>query len=279
MLQSTLRRNGLPVALLAGGGAVAVLALSISAALARIDVAAPPGGARVALLCELVGPPAALSVALAPAALIAMAPCLLQLTAALVAAVAGVTATADPGGLRRAGLALASGFLTVYGAAALAVGLAGELLAPWAFLLRAAGGALLALLGLAVLRVLPRRAAPGCKGPRWLILTGRASLRRPFGAGAALAVYCLGCCGPYMAGIGLLGAGASSSMVGAGLVLGFAGLMAALLLLPVVAIGTGRRLRAALARHGAALALIAGPSLVALGAALAFEPLLVYALM
>jgi cytochrome c biogenesis protein CcdA len=253
--------------------------LSSAAALARLDAAAPPGGASLALLCELAGPPAAaLGVALAPAALAAMAPCLLQLAAALVAAVAGVTATSAPLGLRRAGLAFAGGFLAVYAAAALAVGLAGELLAPWAFLLRAIGGALLALLGLALLRVLPRRAAPGCKGPRWLILTGRASLRRPVGAGAALAVYCLGCCGPYLAGVALLGAGAGSPVAGPALLLGFAALMAALLLLPVFAVGAARRLQAALAGHGPALALLAGAPLVALGVALALEPLLVYAL-
>jgi cytochrome c biogenesis protein CcdA len=277
MLSATFRRAGLPVALTAGAAAAVALAVSLGASLARLEASA--AGASLAFLCELVGPPVTLlGAVLAPAALAVMAPCLLQLAAVLVSATAGVAASAAPRGLWRAGLAFAAGFLGVYVGAAALLALAGQALAPWAFALRALGGALLALLGLAVLRVLPRGAVPACRGPRWLILTGRASLRRPAGAGVAFAVYCLGCCGPYLAGVGLLGASAGSAAATAGVVLGFALAMALLLLLPIFALGAGRRVQAALARNGAAIALPAGAALVALGVALALEPLVVFLL-
>lgn len=270
MLNPSLRRQGLPVALAAALAAGAYTAIALGRA--------GPLAAPVAMLCDLVGPPLpAVGAALAPAALAVMAPCLLQLAMVLVAASAGLAAT-DRSPPWRAGLAFAGGFMGVYAAAAAAVALAGQALAAFAPLLQAAGGLLLAALGLAVLRVLPRGALAGCRGPRWLILTGRANLRRPLGAGAAFAVYCLGCCGPYLAGLALLGAGAASPLGGAGLVLGFAVLMGALLLLPVVSVGASRRAQAALQRHGRPVALASGAALVALGLAIALEPAMLAAL-
>lgn len=271
MLHTPTRTRGLPVALGAMLFAIIVTGLAAAVRLGLMDGVPTP----VALLCTVAAPPAALAgAALVPAALAVMAPCLLQLSAALVAAAAGLAASETPRALRRAGLAFAAGFLGVYAPVALLVGLAGQALASWAGLLQAAGGVMLALLGLAALRVLPRAALAGCRGPRWLILTGRASLRRPLAAGGAFAVYCLGCCGPYLAGLALLGAGAGSPAAAAGLILGFALLMGALLLLPVFALGASRRLRDTLARHGGRIAPIAGASLVALGLALALQPLL-----
>lgn len=249
------------MALLAGLGAAVTVAATSSAA--------APAAAPAGLLCELAGPPAA------AAALAVMVPCLLQLSGALVAASAGIAA-ADRSPPWRAGLAFAAGFLGVYALAAAAVGLAGQALAGWAPLLQAAGGVLLAALGLAVLRVLPARALSGCRGPRWLILTGRANLRRPLGAGAAFAVYCLGCCGPFLGGVALLGAGAGPR--GAALVAGFALLMGATLLLPVAGLAASRRAQAALQRHGRPVALASGAALVALGVALALQPALLAAL-
>jgi cytochrome c biogenesis protein CcdA len=260
VLHSSLRRRGLPVA-------VAAALASAAATVAALALAAGSTPAAAALLCELAGPPAA------AAALAVMAPCLMQLSGALVAASAGLAASSS-GPPWRAGLAFAAGFLGVYAAAALAVGLLGQTLAALAPLLQAAGGLLLAALGLAVLRVLPARALSGCRGPRWLILTGRANLRRPLGAGAAFAVYCLGCCGPFLGGIALLGAGAGPGLQGAALVAWFGLLMGAVLLLPVAALGASRRLQAALQRHGQPVALAAGAALVALGVALALQPLL-----
>jgi cytochrome c biogenesis protein CcdA len=162
--------------------------------------------------------------------------------------------------------------------AAAGVGLLGWALAGWGFLLRAAGGLLILGLGLTVLRVLPGGALSGCRGPRWLIHRGRASLRRPAGAGVAFAIYCLGCCGPYLAGLALLGAGAGSPLGGAAIILAFALLMGALLLLPVLALQGSRRLWDGLRRRAAPLSTVSGATLVALGAALALEPMAVWAL-
>lgn len=269
MLQTTLRRRGAPVALVAALVAAVAVAAYAAIAAARLPAGAP---APLALLCELVGPPLpALGAAVAPAAIAVMAPCLLQLALVLATTSAGVAATGDAPPWR-AGLAFAGGFLGVYALAAAAVGVLGAVLAAWAPLLQALGGALLAGLGLAVLRVLPRGVAAGCRGPRWLILTGRANLRRPLGAGAAFAVYCLGCCGPYLGGLALLGAAAGSALAATALVGGFALLMGALLLLPALGAGAGRRAQAALQRHAQPIALASGAALTALGVAIALEP-------
>lgn len=269
-----LRGHGIPVAVAAALVAALAVAAYTAVALGRLAPAAAP----VRLLCELLGPPLpVVGAALAPAALAVMAPCLLQLAMVLVAASAGLapTTTAAPW---RSGVMFAAGFLGVYALAAATVGLAGRALAAWAPLFQAAGGVLLAMLGLAVLRVLPRRALAGCRGPRWLILSGRANLRRPLGAGAAFAVYCVGCCGPYLAGLAMLGAGSGSAAGGAALVAAFALAMGGLLLLPAMSVTATRRAQAALQRHGRPIALVSGAALVALGVAIASEPLLLAAL-
>jgi cytochrome c biogenesis protein CcdA len=94
----------------------------------------------------------------------------------------------------------------------------------------------------------------------------------------AFAIYCLGCCGPYLAGLALLGAGAGSPLGGAAIIMAFALLMGALLLLPMLALRGSRRLWEGLRRRAALLSTISGAALVALGAALALEPLVVWAL-
>ena len=280
------RRNSLLG--LAGGALLllAWLALEVARVRALQAAASPawPVGAQVALVCNLLSPALApLGAALIPAALAAIAPCLLQMSGVLVAALAGALAREQPASgrptLRRAGLWVGAGFLGVYAPAVLVVGLAGAALASYAVVLRAAGGALLLLLGLAVLRVLPGALLSGCRGPRWLIATGKASLRRPLGAGVAFAIYCVGCCGPYLAGLALLGAGAGVWWQGAALTAGFALAMGALLLLPIVALPTSQRLALALRRHARAVAGLAGTLLVAIGAALVAEPALVWALL
>jgi cytochrome c-type biogenesis protein len=238
-------------------------------------------GSSFALICDAVGPALPyLSVALIPTALAVMAPCLLQMSIVLVSAISGVAAQA--GGARpnlwRQGLAFAAGFLGIYAVAALVLGLVGQGVGSYAAVLKALGGVLVLLLGLAVLRALPRTALSGCRGPRWLIMTGKATLRRPLAAGVAFAVYCVGCCGPYLSGLALLGAGSGSLWQGAALVLAFALLMGGLLLLPIFALPLSQRVGQVLARHAAPVTTVSGVTLVAIGTALALEPLVVWAL-
>src|SRR5262249_30855206 len=114
-----------------------------------------------AFICDAVGPSLPyVGAALFPAALAAMAPCLLQMSIVLVTAVSGIAAGAAsrPAGvaLWRQGLVFAAGFLGVYTAAAVGIGLAGQALASYAVVFKALGGALVLVLGLVVLRVLPR---------------------------------------------------------------------------------------------------------------------------
>lgn len=274
---------GCSAVLLVGWLALELARLRGGAAVALVG-SARPAGAPFAFVCDLVGPSLPLlGAALIPAGLAAMAPCLLQMSIVLVTAVAGTAAPARHSAgqlpLRAAGLRFAAGFLGTYAVATLLLGIAGQGLASYAVILRALGGALILLLGLAVLRVLPSGALGSCRGPRWLIITGKASLRRPFGAGVAFAIYCVGCCGPYLAGLALLGVGAGAGWHGMALVGGFALLIGALLLLPIFALAASRRLGQALQRHAGAVMRSAGTLLVVVGVALLIEPALMWALL
>lgn len=292
MLQTRTRIGGWRYSLLGVAGGALILTAWLALEVERLRAghgwpSAPPawpGGASFALVCNLVAPSlSSVGVALIPAALTAIAPCLLQMSAVLVTALVGALArdpqSAERPALRRAGLRFTAGFLGVYALAALAVGLAGAALASYAFVLRAIGGVVLLLLGLAVLRVLPGALLSGCRGPRWLLISGKASLRRPLGAGVAFAIYCLGCCGPYLAGLALLGAGAGAAWQGAALTGGFALAMGGVLLLPIFALPASQRLGRMLQRHARSMATLAGTLLVGIGAALVLEPALVWALL
>ncbi|NJM05898.1 hypothetical protein HC891_06400 [Candidatus Gracilibacteria bacterium] len=90
----------------------------------------------------------------------------------------------------------------------------------------------------------------------------------------AFAVYCIGCCGPFLASLALVAVGTTSFWSGMALVFAFALLMAALLLLPIIALPTSRRLSQLLHRHGTTIAPIAGAALVAFGLVLTIAPLL-----
>jgi cytochrome c biogenesis protein CcdA len=291
MLQAQMRVRGRRYALGAFAVAAMVLTAWIGLELARLRAGhtglpevlgvAGPAGAAFAFICSAVGPSLPyLSAALIPSALAVMAPCLLQMSIVLVTAMTGASAAsaASQRSLWREGALFAAGFLGTYAAAALLIGLAGQALAAYGYVLEALGGLFILLLGLAVLRALPRGALSGCRGPRWLVLTGKASLYRPLAAGGAFAVYCVGCCGPYLTGLALLGAGSGSLWGGAGLVLTFALLMGALLLLPIFALPLSRRLSEQIARRAGPLTLIAGTVLVAVGTLLALKPLVVWAL-
>jgi cytochrome c biogenesis protein CcdA len=277
------RARGWGYALLAASAVTIVLALWVGLEVQRLrgghgQVVAAAGlaGASFAFICNAVGPSLPyLGAALIPSALAVMAPCLLQMSIVLATAVSGLAGGEAP--RYRQGLAFAAGFLGVYGMAAAALGLAGQALAGYAFVLKALGGGLILLLGLAVLRVLPARALSGCRGPRWLVLTGRATLRRPLGAGVAFAIYCVGCCGPYLSGLALLGAGAGTAWQSVALTLGFALLMAGLLLLPIFALPASRRLAQGLASRARLIAPVSGVLLVMIGTALLLEPALVWA--
>jgi cytochrome c biogenesis protein CcdA len=65
-----------------------------------------------------------------------------------------------------------------------------------------------------------------CRGPLWLLRSGRASFERPFRAGLAFGQYCAACCGPYVYALALLAGGGRSFWLGSAMVLGYAVLMA-----------------------------------------------------
>jgi cytochrome c-type biogenesis protein len=269
-----------PRSLLTGLGIGALALLWLWLELQKVALHAPvTPSAAWAYVCQLVTPPAAvLGLALLPAALAVMAPCLLQMALVLVTAITGLTAS-DASALRRPAMAFGASFLAVYLAAALAIGALGQHFGQYAALLNVLGGVLIFLLGLAVLRVLPAGTLGGCRGPRWLVLSGRASLRRPAAAGVAFAVYCVGCCGPFLASLALLAAGSGAFWQGTLLVLVFALLMAALLLLPIIALPASRRFSQLLHQHGATIAPIAGAALIAFGVILTVAPILAWAVM
>jgi cytochrome c biogenesis protein CcdA len=279
------RQRNLRFALCALGGAVLLIvwmALEVQRLRNGVSLSAAnaPVTATFLFICHTVGPSLpTVSAALIPSALAVMAPCLLQMSIVLVTALTGVAAS-QPGSPRlwRQGLAFGAGFLGLYGVAALLIAWLGVALVAYAPWLKAAGGVMMLALGLAVLRLLPRQMASGCRGPRWLIMTGKATLRRPFSAGVAFAVYCVGCCGPYLSGLALLGAGSGSATQGALLVLGFAAAMGTLLLLPIFGMSFSQQLNQRLMRHATPVSVAAGTLLIGVGTLLALEPLVVLAL-
>ncbi len=202
---------------LAGAGA----AVACLAAAAAIAVAAPAWTPVVA------------GAVLLAAGFAVMAPCELQMAATL-ATVLGRRGEASPGAVRRAAVAFTAGYLLVYLPVALALGAVAHVLAGGAWVLTVAGGAGAVVLGLAALGRLGPSWLTACRGPLYLLRSGRASFARPLRAGVAFGQYCATCCGPYVYALVVFAGAARHAWAGAGLVMTYAAAMAIPFLVPVL---------------------------------------------
>ncbi len=172
------------------------------------------------------------------AGFVVMTPCQLQMSAALTTVLKNLAAkkaqTAGPRPVRRAALLFASGYLLFYLPVALALGAVAWVLGRHAWVLAIAGGAMSVLLGLAVLGLLGRSWLSKCRGPLWLIRSGRASFQKPFRAGIAFGQYCASCCGPYLYALVVLAAATGVFWLGSSLVMLYAIAMVVPFLLPAL---------------------------------------------
>lgn len=240
------RRAGLPIAL----GTAAALGLG------ALVVAAPAYGPLVAGAVLLV------------AGFAVMAPCSVQM-ALTMSRIVGRTAAGDPRLVRRTAGRFALGYLGLYLPFALLLGAVALLLGPFAWMAVAVGALAALLLGTAALGLLPLGALSRCRGPLWLLRTGRASFQAPLRAGFAFGQYCATCCGPYVLAVAVLAGGSRSFAVAAGLVFGYALLMVLPFLAPaVIAPDAYARIGARAAQLAPLVERATGIMLVGLGIAL-----------
>src|ERR671916_2650768 len=167
-----------------------------------------------------------------------MAPCQLQMSGALTAVLRNLAAkkaeASGAGTVRRSAALFALGYLLFYLPVAGALGGAAWLLGRYAWVLAVAGGLLAIVLGLAALGVLRRSWLSRCRGPLWLLRSGRASFQKPFRAGIAFGQYCASCCGPYLYALVVLAGATGSFALGVALVMLYAATMVVPFLLPVL---------------------------------------------
>ena len=172
------------------------------------------------------------------AGFVVMAPCQLQMSATLAVVVRNLAAkrtdASGAGAVRRSALLFAAGYGLFYLPVAVLLGGAAWVLGGYAPLLAVAGGLLAILLGLAALGVLKRSWLSRCRGPLYLIRSGRASFQKPFKAGLAFGQYCASCCGPYLYALVVLAGATGSFALGSGLVMLYAATMVVPFLLPVM---------------------------------------------
>lgn len=198
-------------------------------------VAAPAAALAVARPDDA---PLAAGIVLLAAGFAVMAPCSIQM-ALTMSAVVRRRAERPASGLRVAAGWFALGYVSFYVPVAVVLGGVARLLGRWAWIAVGLGAVASLVLGLASLghRVLERLglgALSRCRGPLWLLRTGRASFQRPFRAGLAFGQYCATCCGPYVLAVAVLAGGTERFGVGAGLVVAYAVLMALPFLAPAV---------------------------------------------
>jgi cytochrome c biogenesis protein CcdA len=162
-----------------------------------------------------------------------MAPCSVQM-ALTMARVVDRTRESRGTSVRRSAAAFAVGYVAFYLPMALALGGLARLLGRWAWVAVLLGAMVSLVLGLAALGAVNLGALSRCRGPLWLLRTGRASFQRPLRAGMAFGQYCATCCGPYVLAVAVVAGGTASFAVGAGLVVAYALLMALPFLAPAV---------------------------------------------
>ena len=167
-----------------------------------------------------------------------MAPCQLQMSAMLTRVVANMARdngrSPDAPSVVRAGWMFALGYLTFYAPVAVVLGGMALTFGGYAWVLSLLGGVLAVVLGLAALGALPRSWLSRCRGPLYLLRSGRASFRRPFSAGIAFGQYCATCCGPYLYALLVVAGATGAFWLGAGLVVLYSLTMVVPFLLPVM---------------------------------------------
>lgn len=172
------------------------------------------------------------------AGFVVMTPCQMQMSATMTVVVKNLAAQkaqdADPGLVKRAAVLFASGYLLFYLPVAVVLGGVAWALGSYAWILAIAGGAMSVLLGLAVLGLLGQTLLSQCRGPLYLIRSGRASFQKPFRAGIAFGQYCASCCGPYLYAIVVLAGATGIFWLGSSLVMLYAMTMVIPFLLPAL---------------------------------------------
>jgi cytochrome c biogenesis protein CcdA len=194
-----------------------------------------------------------------------MAPCELQM-ATVLARMVGRSPTMS-GGARGIAVRFTLGYIIYYIPVAIVIGGLAHLAGADAWVLAAAGGAVTLTLGLATLGAGGPAWLKRCRGPLYLLRSGRASFRRPLRAGMAFGQYCSTCCGPYAFALAVFAGAGRHAWLGVAIVGAYAVLMALPFLVPTL-IAPARS--AALSDHldtvRPTLERAAGLSLVTIGA-------------
>ena len=162
-----------------------------------------------------------------------MAPCSVQMALTMSRVITRSRAVRTLGIRGSAGL-FALGCVGFYVPFALVLGAIAWLLGDLAWIAVALGALASMLLGLSALGAVNLGALSRCRGPLWLLRSGRASFQRPFTAGIAFGQYCATCCGPYILAIAVLAGGTKNFLVGAGIVAAYAIVMAIPFIAPAV---------------------------------------------
>jgi cytochrome c biogenesis protein CcdA len=175
-----------------------------------------------------------------------MAPCQLQMALTISAVLNRVQRGEPRGGAAPAAgrtSQFALGYLAFYAPIAILLGVIARLLGSFAWVAIITGAAGSLVLGLAALGLGRPRWLARCRGPLWLLASGRASFRRPVRAGVAYGRYCVSCCGPYAYALVVLGGGTRSVWLGAGLTGAYAvAMVAPMMLVAAIAPATSGRL-------------------------------------
>ena len=231
-------------------GAAALLAAAVATAAAAPEWTPVVGG-----------------VALLGAGFAVMAPCELQMAATLHVVLRRRAASTGGTGVRAAALRFTAGYLLFYLPVAVVLGAVAHLLGGGAWVLAVAGGIGAIVLGLAALGRIAPRWLSACRGPLYLLRSGRASFGHPLRAGLAFGQYCATCCGPYVYALAVFAGAADRAWAGAGLVMLYALTMALPFVLPILlAPAQWETLGARLAEGKPALDRGAGAALIVVGA-------------
>ena len=160
----------------------------------------------------------------------------------------------------------AIGYLAFYAPIALLLGAVAGVLGSLAWVAIVVGAAGSLVLGLAALGLGRPRWLARCRGPLWLLASGRASFRRPVRAGVAYGRYCASCCGPYAYALVVLAGGTRSVWLGIGLTGAYAvSMVAPILLVAAIAPATSQRLAERAASVSPTVERLTGLMLVGLG--------------